>query len=70
MFCNPFLSNIFLATSNPVRSLLFSIFLYLLYDDVTIPCAINDIINPVNEDNDDNKDLYTSKYTETEETNK
>ena len=31
---------------------------------------INDIINTVNEDNDDNKDLYTSKYTETEETNK
>ena len=31
---------------------------------------INDIISTVNEDNDDNKDLYTSKYTETEETNK
>ena len=29
---------------------------------------IDDIINTVNEDNDDNKDLYTSKYTETEET--
>ena len=30
---------------------------------------IDDIINTVNEDNDDNKDLYTSKYTEVEETN-
>lgn len=30
---------------------------------------IDDIINNVNEDNDDNKDLYTSKYTEAEETN-
>ncbi len=30
---------------------------------------IDDIINTVNEDDDDNKDLYTSKYTEVEETN-
>ena len=37
MLLNPLLSSIFLATSKPVKSLLFSIFLYLLYDiDISI----------------------------------